>query len=198
MKQIAFFIAVSLFVGSVSAKSTQLVLNQNFELVFEQAQSRSLSKSSSYRYSVTSRVESVGLVQYYQLSAHTFVGLGLWLGGLEIELETMPSFFRFEDYEVDLNRWLSARAKIDFADLIPFGNLAYRYQSRDEQLQITANAGLKLLLPSRISIDFEGELSGVVDRQAGLVSRLEQDTLNQLEDYYLEPVLTVGLNYTFD
>ena len=198
MKQIAFVITALLFVGPVSAKSTQFALNQNFDVVFDQAQSRALSQSSSYHYSATSRLESVGLVRNFQMSAHTFVGLGIWLGGLEIELETMPSFFQFEEYEVDLNRWLGARAKIEFADLVPYGNLAYRYQSRDEQLQISANAGLKLLLPSSVSLDFEGELSGLVDRQLGLVSRLEQDAFNQLEDFYLEPVLAVGLNYSFD
>lgn len=198
MKQIAFVIAASLFVSSVLAKSTQLALNQNFEVVFDQAQSRSLSKNSSYHYAATSRVESVGLIYNFQMSAHTFAGLGLWLGGLEIELETMSTFSQIDDIEVDLNRWLGARAKIDFTDLIPFGSLAYRYQSRDEKLQITANAGLKLLLPSSVSINFDGELSDMVNREVGLVSRLEQDTLSQLEDFYLEPVLGVGLRYDFN
>ena len=197
MKQIAILTVVLLLVGSVSAKSTHFALNPNLEVVFDQAESRVLSQNSSYHYSATSRVESIGLVHNFQMSTHTFAGLGLWLGGLEIELETMSSFSRFEEYEVNLNRWLSARAKIDFADLVPYGNLAYRYQSRDEQLQITANAGLKLLLPSSVSIDFEGELSGLVEREAGLVLQLERDTLNQLEGFYLEPLLGIGLRYKF-
>ena len=198
MKHLIFFIAASLLVNTVSAKSTQLTLNEDFEVVFDQTRSQRLSNNSSYNYSTNSRAESIGLIQKFQLSAHVFAGLGLWLGGLEIELETMPSVLHFKEYEVDLDRWLGIRAKIDFSDLIPFGNVAYHYESRDTQLRINANAGLKLLKPSSVSLDFDGELSDLVDQQSGLVAQLEQDALNKFEAYYLEPVLDVGLSYAFN
>ncbi len=198
MKHLLLLIAASLLVNPVSAKSTHFDLYENFEVVFDQARSQRLSNNSSYNYSVSSRAESIGLIQKFQLSAHVFAGLGLWLGGLEIELETMPSVSHFEEYEVDFNRWLGVHAKIDFADLIPFGNVAYHYESRDTQLRINANAGLKLLKLSSVSLDFDGELSELVDQQPGLVSLLEQDALDKFEDYYLEPVLDVGLSYAFN
>ncbi len=198
MKHFLIFIVALLLVNPASAKSTQLALSNNFEVVVDQARSQLLRKNSSYNYTVSSRNESVGLIHNFQLSPRMFAGLGLWIGGPEIEIETVASFSRFEEYEVDLNRWLGVRAKIDFADLVPFGNLTYRFESRDARLQINANAGLKLLLPSSVSLNFNGELGDLVNRETDLVAQLEKEGLNQLENYYLEPVLGIGLRYTFN
>jgi len=198
MKQIGLLLTASLFVSAATAKSTNLVLNENLEIIFDQARSQVLSRNSRYNYSTSSRTESIGLIQKFQLSTHLSTGLGLWLGGLEIELETGLSPVQFEDHQVDLNRWLGVRARIDFADIVPYGNIAYSYLSRDRQLRFGANAGLKLLIPSNVSMSFNGELSDEVNRQEGLVSQLEHDVLDQLEDYYLEPVLGVDLSYSFN
>jgi len=198
MKQIGLLLTASLFVSAATAKSTNLVLNENLEIIFDQARSQVLSRNSRYNYSTSSRTESIGLIQKFQLSTHLSTGLGLWLGGLEIELETGLSPVQFEGHQVDLNRWLCVRARIDFADIVPYGNIAYSYLSRDRQLRFGANAGLKLLIPSNVSMSFNGELSDEVNRQEGLVSQLEHDVLDQLEDYYLEPVLGVDLSYSFN
>jgi len=198
MKQIGLLLTASLFVSAATAKSTNLVLNENLEIIFDQARSQVLSRNSRYNYSTSSRTESIGLIQKFQLSTHLSTGLGLWLGGLEIELETGLSPVQFEGHQVDLNRWLGVRARIDFADIVPYGNIAYSYLSRDRQLRFGANAGLKLLIPSNVSMSFNGELSDEVNRQEGLVSQLEHDVLDQLEDYYLEPVLGVDLSYSFN
>jgi hypothetical protein len=198
MKQIGLLLTALLFVSTAAAKSTKLALNENLEINFDQARSQVLSRNSSYNYSTSSRTESIGLIQKFQLSTHLSTGLGLWLGGLEIELETGPSLVQFQDNQVDLNRWLGVRAKINFADIVPYGNIAYSYQSRDAQLRFGANAGLKLLIPTDVSMSFNGELGSLVNRQADLIAQLEHDVLDQLEDYYLEPVFGVDLSYTFN
>jgi hypothetical protein len=198
VKHLIIFIVALLFVNPASAKSTQFALNSNFEVFIDKSRSQLLRKNSSYNYTASSRNESVGLVQKFQLTTHLFAGLGLWIGGPEIEIETTASISRHEEFEIDLNRWIGVRAKIDFADLVPFGNLAYRFESRDAQLQINANAGLKLLLPSRVSLDFNGEFGDLVNRETGLVAQLERDSLNQLENYYLVPVFDIGLRYAFN
>jgi len=198
MKQIVLLLTASLFVSAAAAKSTNLVLNENLEIIFDQARSQVLSRNSRYNYSTSSRTESIGLIQKFQLSTHVSTGLGLWLGGLEIELETGLSLVQFEDLQVDLNRWLGVRARIDFANIVPYGNIAYHYESRDRQLRFGANAGLKLLIPSNVSMSFNGELDSLVNRQADQVAQLEHDVLDQLEDYYLEPVFGVDLSYSFN
>ena len=198
MKRIGLLLAASLFINVAVAKSTQLELHENLEVIFDQERSQISGGNSSYNYFTNSMFESIGMIQKIQLSPRVFAGLGLLLGGLEIELKTGPSVVQFEENEIDLNRWLGARAKIEFADITPFGNLAYRYQSRNTRLRISANAGLKLLQLSSVSLEFNGELGDQVNRRLDLVSALEQDVLNQLENYYLEPVLGVDLNYKFN
>lgn len=198
MKHLVFFIVASLFVNPVSAKSTRIELNNDQELIFDRSQSRKLTNNTIYNYSAISSSESIGMIQKFRLSPRLSGGLGIWLGGLEIELETMASFTQFEQNEVDLNRWLGVRAKIDFAEFIPYGSITYLYESRDQQFQFNANAGIKLLQPSNVSVSFGGEWGDIVEQQSNLVAQLERDTFGKLENYYLEPVLGLGLSYTFD
>jgi hypothetical protein len=198
MKYLVFIIVASLFVNPVSAKSTRIGLNNDLELILDRSQARKLSNNTIYNYSAISSSESIGMIQKFRLSPRVSGGLGLWLGGLEIELETMATITQFEQNEVDLNRWLGVRANIDFADIIPYGSITYLYESRDRQFQFNANAGIKLLQPTDVSVTFVGEWGDIVEQQSNLVAQLERDTFDKLENYYLEPVLGLGLSYTFD
>lgn len=197
MKLTKLLFVALFFINVATAKSIQPGWHESLEVSFDQAQSQTLGRNSYYNYSFTYLVKSIDLTRRIKLSPRIFAELGLSLGGPEIEFMTGPSIVGNEEIRVDLNRWLSVRAKIEFADINPIGGIAYLYKSRDTQFQFSATARLKLLKPSDVLLEFDGELGDQVNRRFDLVWQLEQDVLNQFENYYLEPVLGVDLSYKF-
>jgi len=198
MKRTELLLVALLTINVATAKSTLPGLYESLEISFDQAQAQTLGRNSYYNYFSTNRVNSIDLTQKIKLSPRVFAELGLSLGGPEIEFMTGPSMVGNEDNRVDLNRWLSTRVKIEFADINAVGGITYLYKSRDAQFQFSATASLKLLTPSNVSLAFEGELGEMVHRQVSLVSHLEQNLVNQLKDYYLEPRLGMDLSYSFN
>ena len=198
MKRYEILLVALFAINVATAKSIQPEVYESLEVSFVQAQSQTLGRNSYYNYFSSNRVRSIDLTQKIKLSPGVFAELGLSLGGIEIEFMTGPSFVGNEDNRMDLDRWLGARAKIKFSDINPIGGIAYLYKSRDTQFQLSANAGLKLLKPSDVLLEFDGELGDQLNRRLELVSRLEQEVLNRFENYYLEPVLSVDLSYKFN
>jgi hypothetical protein len=198
VKYIGLLFVASLFVNIAVANTTQLALTDNLDIRFDKGRSQHIERNSRYNYSTTVRSESIGLIQKFQLSPRISAGLGLWLGGLDIELETEASVVQFDEISVDLNRWLGVRAKINFADIIPFGNIAYLYESRNQQLRFNADVGIKFIKPSNVSLAFNGEWGEIVEQRNDLISQLQRDALSQLKEYYLEPLLGLDLSYTFN
>jgi hypothetical protein len=124
------------------------------------------------------------------------VGLGLMFGGIEIEIETQSSKVRFRDADID--GLLRMNAKIEFADIIPYLNLGYYIEGRKQRLSFSANAGIKLLQLSSVSVTLDGEIGDLLEHQKGVVSKLQDEIRQDLDAYYLEPVINMHMNYLFN
>jgi hypothetical protein len=164
MKRIILFVAASLFLDLVAAKSVQSNLDDDLVLIYSHGQSHDLDRQ----------------------------------GGIEVEVETQSSIVRFRDSDIDIDGLLGVNAKIEFADIIPYLNLGYYIEGRKQRLSFSANAGIKLLWLSSVSVTLEGEIGNLLEQQNGVVSRLQDEIRQDLEDYYLEPVINIHMNYLFN
>lgn len=198
MKRIILFVAASLFLDLVAAKSVQSNLDDNLVLIYSQDQSHDLGRQGVYHYSTNSRVQSIGFMKNIPLTPTINVGLGLMFGGIEVEVETQSSIVRFRDSDIDIDGLLGINVKIEFADIIPYLNLGYYIEGRKQRLSFSANAGIKLLWLSSVSVTLEGEIGNLLEQQNGVVSRLQDEIRQDLEDYYLEPVINMHMNYLFN
>ncbi|MEE8365638.1 MAG: hypothetical protein V3R76_07620 [Gammaproteobacteria bacterium] len=198
MKRIILFVAALLFLDLVAAKSVQSNLNDNLVLIYSQGQSHDLGRQGVYNYSTVSKVQSIGFMQNIPLTPTINVGLGLMFGGIEIEIETQSSMVRFRDADIDIDGLLRVNAKIEFADIIPYVNLGYHLEDRKQRLSFSANAGIKLLQLSSVSVTLDGEVGDLLEHQTGVVSRLQDAIRQDLDAYYLEPVINMHMNYLFN
>ncbi len=198
MKRVILLIAASLFFDVVAAKSVQSNLDDDLLLIFSQSQSRDLGRQGTYNYSAYSRAKSIGFLQNIPLTPTISVGLGLMFGGMEIEVETQLSTVRIRVSDIDIDGLLGVNAKIEFADIIPYLNLAYYREDRKQQLSFSASAGIKLLRLASVSVGLDGEVGDLLERQDGVVSSLADQIRQNLDDYYLEPVIKIDLNYVFN
>jgi hypothetical protein len=198
MKRIILFVAASLFLDLVAAKSVQSNLDDDLVLIYSHGQSHDLDRQGVYNYSTNSRVQSIGFMKNIPLTPTINVGLGLMFGGIEVEVETQSSIVRFRDSDIDIDGLLGVNAKIEFADIIPYLNLGYYIEGRKQRLSFSANAGIKLLWLSSVSVTLEGEIGNLLEQQNGVVSRLQDEIRQDLEDYYLEPVINIHMNYLFN
>ncbi|MCH7880045.1 MAG: hypothetical protein IIB69_00455 [Proteobacteria bacterium] len=198
MKRIILFVAALLFLDLVAAKSVQSNLNDNLVLIYSQGQSHDLGRQGVYNYSTLSKVQSIGFMQNIPLTPTINVGLGLMFGGIEIEIETQSSMVRFRDADIDIDGLLRVNAKIEFADIIPYVNLGYHLEDRKQRLSFSANAGIKLLQLSSVSVTLDGEVGDLLEHQTGVVSRLQDAIRQDLDAYYLEPVISMHMNYLFN
>ncbi len=198
MKRVILLIAASLFFDVVAAKSVQSNLDDDLLLIFSQSQSRDLGRQGTYNYSAYSRAKSIGFLQNIPLTPTISVGLGLMFGGMEIEVETQLSTVRIRVSDIDIDGLLGVNAQIEFADIIPYLNLAYYLEDRKQQLSFSASAGIKLLRLASVSVGLDGEVGDLLERQDGVVSSLADQIRQNLDDYYLEPVIKIDLNYVFN
>ncbi len=198
MKRIILLVAASVFLDVVAAKSVLSSLGDDLDLIFSQGRSRDLSRQGVYNYSADSRDKSIGFLSNTQLTPTISLGLGLMFGGIEIEFETQPSVVQYRDSEIDIDGLLGVNAKIEFADIIPYASLGYYIEDRKQRLSFSANAGIKLLLLSSVSVNLDGEAGDLLEQQNGVVSRLEDEIRQELDDYYLEPVIQMAMNYRFN
>lgn len=198
MKRIIAFVVASLFLNIVAAKSIQSNLFDNYVLVFSEARSHDLDRKGIYNYSTKIRAKSVGFVRMTKLTPTLSVGFGLMFGGVEIEFETQSSMVQFSDIDIDIDSLLGVNAKVEFADIIPYFNLGYHIEDHKQRLSFSANAGIKYLQVSRVSVDLDGEFGNLLEQQDGVVSRLHDEITRDLENYYLEPVFNMDMNYVFD
>ncbi len=198
MKRVILLVAASLFFDVVAAKSVQSNLDDDLLLIFSQSQSRDLGRQGTYNYSAYSRAKSIGFLQNIPLTPTISVGLGLMFGGMEIEVETQLSTVRIRVSDIDIDGLLGVNAQIEFADIIPYLSLAYYREDRKQQLSFSANTGIKLLRLASVSVGLEGEVGDLLERQDGVVSSLADQIRQNLEDYYLDPVIKIDLNYVFN
>ena len=188
-----------MFLDNVEAKSAQGNLDDNIVLVITQDRSIKLDRKGVYNYSTDIRDNSIGLVSNIQLAPTINLGLGLMLGGIEVEFETQQSMVNYRGSDIDIDSLLGLDTKIKFADIIPYANLGYYVEDHKQRLSFSASAGVKLLMISNISVVLDGEFSDLYEQQhRGVVSRLQQDIIQDLKDYYLGPTIQMNLNYVFN
>lgn len=197
VKRIIAFVAASLFLNIVAAKSVQNHLFDNYFLLYSEGQSHKLDREGVYNYSTSIRAKSVGLLQSTRLTTTISVGLGLMIGGTEIEFQTQPSMVRFNDIDIDIDSLLGAKVKVQFADIIPYLNMGFYIEDHKQRLSFSANIGIKYLQVSRVSVDMNGEFGNLLEQQDGVASRLHDEITQDLEDYYLEPVINMAMIYVF-
>ena len=198
MKRIILLVAASLFLDLAAAKSVQGNLDDDLVLVFNQGESRDLGRQGVYNYAIDSRVNSIGFIRNTRLTPTIRVGLGLMFGGTEIEVESRSSIVQLRGSDIDINSLLRMNVKITFADIIPFANLGYYIENRNKQLSFSVSAGIKLLQLSGVSVNLDGEIGGLLKQDNLVVSKLEEEFRQDLEEYYLEPVLQIHMSYVFN
>jgi len=198
MKRIILLVAASLFLNVVAAKSVQGNLGDNRVLIFSEGESSDLGRQGVYNYSIDSREKFIGYMHNTQLTPSIHVGLGLMFGGSEIELESQSSLVQSRGSEIDINSLLGINVKLKFADITPYANLGYYVENRKKQLSFSINVGIKLLQLSSISVSLDGEIGNLLNQNNPVVSRLQAEIRQNLEEYYLEPVIQMQMNFAFN
>ena len=122
----------------------------------------------------------------------------MMFGGIEIELESQSSIIQLRGSDIDLDSLLGVNVKLKFADITPYANLVYYIENHNKQLSFSASAGLKLLQLSSISVNLDGEIGDLLKQHNLVVSKLEEDIRQDLEESYLEPVIQMNINYIFN
>ncbi len=79
-------------------------------------------------------------------------------------------------------------------DLGRRGTYNYSAYSREKSIGFMQN----IPLTPTISVGLDGEVGDLLERQDGVVSSLADQIRQNLDDYYLEPVIKIDLNYVFN
>jgi len=88
--------------------------------------------------------------------------------------------------------------KLKFIDIIPYVNLGYYIESRNKQLSFSVNVGIKFLQLSSVSVNLDGEIGDLLNHNNLVVSIIQREIRQDLEKYYLEPVMQMNINYVFN
>ncbi len=64
-------------------------------------------------------------------------------------------------------------------------------------LAFRVDAGMRLLSVSDLSLEIDGPLASEIRNRGALLRDFEQQARDELDDYYLEPVLRMDLSYRF-
>lgn len=198
MKRIILLVAASLFLDVLVAKSVQGNLNDDLVMTFIQAESIGTGRKGDYNYVIDSSVNSLGFILNTQLTPAIYAGLGLMFGGTEIEVETLSSIVELRGSDIDINRLLGVNVKLKFIDIIPYVNLGYYIESRNKQLSFSVNVGIKFLQLSSVSVNLDGEIGDLLNHNNLVVSIIQREIRQDLEKYYLEPVMQMNINYVFN
>ncbi len=150
-----------------------------------------------YRFVARLRAEWFEMVREIPLGSSFSLGLGVHLGSPELRLRTVESPGVFDGRHVDLNRWLSLDARLEFHDIQPYARLRYRAGREDRGIGLRVDAGLRLLKVENLSLELGGPMAVELAGREGLLAEYERETRADLEDYYVEPLIRVELNYRF-
>ena len=198
MKRTILLVVASLFLNGVAAKSVQGNLGDDLVLIFSQEEASDLGRQGIYNYSINSRLKSIGFMHNTPLTTTTHFGFGMMFGGIEIELESQSSIIQLRGSDIDIDSLLGVNVKLKFADITPYANLVYYIENRKKQLSFSANAGLRLLRLSSISVSLDGEIGNLLKQNNSVISRLQEEFRQSLDEYYLEPVMQMQLNFAFN
>ena len=88
--------------------------------------------------------------------------------------------------------------KLKFIDIIPYVNLGYYIENRNKQFSFSVNVGIKFLQLSSVSVNLDGEIGDLLNHNNLVVSIIQREIRQDLEKYYLEPVMQMNINYVFN
>ena len=169
-----------------------------YSIAFGEAARSAAGVTGDYRFAARVRAEWFELVRDIPLGSALSLGLGVHIGGPEIELRTVTSPGDDAGPGGGPNPWLSLDARLEFHDLQPYLRLRYRAGRDDRGFGMRVDAGLRVLKVEDVSIRLGGPLAaGIADRDR-LLDELERESRRRLDDYYAEPVLQLAMNYRFD
>ena len=181
-----------LLAGSLPASS-----DARYSIAFGEGLRGSSGISGDYRFAAQVRAEWIEMVREIPLGSAFSLGLGVHLGGPEVRLRTVASPGTFAGRNVDLNRWLSLDARLEFHDIQPYARLRYSAGRADRGFGLRLDAGLRLLRIENFSLELDGPVAaGIADRDR-LLDGFEREVRAGLDEYYVEPVLRAELNYRF-
>ncbi len=183
---------LALLTGTLSASS-----DARYSIAFGEGLRGSSGVSGDYRFAARLRAEWIEMVREIPLDSAFNLGLGVHLGGPELRLRTVASPGIFAGRSVDLNRWLSLDARLEFHDIQPYARLRYSAGREDRGFGLRLDAGLRLLKIEDLSIDLGGPMAAGIDGRGRLLDEFEQQVRAGLDEYYVEPVFRVELNYRF-
>ncbi len=150
-----------------------------------------------YRVSARLRAEWLELVREIPLGSAISLGLGLHLGGPELELRKLTSADNLAGRQADLHRWLSLDARLKFHDFQPYARLSYRSGGVDRGFGLRVDAGLRLLKIEDLSVKLIGPMAAQIADHGRLLDEFEHDARDDLDDYYVEPLIRVEMSYRF-
>lgn len=191
MKRIIPAFMLALFISPSQASAAQ------YRISFSDGSQGSSHHAGPNRYAMKVRVRWIGMTREFALGEHYGAGLGLHLGGTEIAWRTTDSPVTSGALSIDLNDWLSARAKLRFHELVPYAQLSYHRGNFMRGLAFRVDAGMRLLSVSDLSLEIDGPLASEIRNRGALLRDFEQQARDELDDYYLEPVLRMDLSYRF-
>lgn len=170
---------------------------ENYLISYNDGLQGSGRQSGYYHYAMATRSRWIALVREFPLGENFSAGLGMHLGGPEIEMRTTDSVVVSGSRSVDLNDWLSLRARLRFHDLVPYAQISYRAQSSKRGLAFRLDAGLRVLSVSDLALEIDGPALGEIEHRGEMLQALKRDARDDLESYYVEPLLRMKLNLRF-
>ncbi len=169
-----------------------------YSIAFGESARSAAGASGDYRFAARMRAEWFELVREIPLGSALSLGLGVHVGGPEIELRTVASSGAGAGRDADRNRWLALDARIEFHDLQPYVRLRYRAGRNDRGFGMQVDAGLRVLKVEDLSIRLDGPLATDIGDRERRLDELERESRERLDDYYAEPVFQLAMNYRFD
>lgn len=197
MKQLFMVVSGLLLAINAEANYFQLALNDNYSLVSIQTDTRLQDTAGLYAIDISHQGKTIGLVKEIRFGSSWRGSFGLLLADEDISISTARSPVRIFNRLIDLNELFAVKARLEFADLIPYASLAYQYENDSREITVDFVTGLKLLKLDENDIIFEQALGEMVEQYNDISSRLKEDAFNRLEEYYLQPVFHVKIQFHF-
>ncbi len=150
-----------------------------------------------FRFAARLRAEWIELVREIPFDSAFSLGLGVHLGGPQLRLRALASAGSFAGNSVDPNRWLSLDARLEFHTIQPYARLRYSAGREDRGFGLRLDAGLRLLVIEDLSFDLGGSMAAGIADRGRLLDEFQREVRAGLDEYYVEPVFRIELNYRF-
>lgn len=182
---------------NVYAVFFQQVINENYSLVHLQSGLKKTNRSNLYAVEFEYRSNGIGLAKDLQLSDSWRGSLGVIFSDDYVDLSTARTVISVQGRSFDLNQLLSAHARVEFSDIMPFVSLSYHY-SYDDRLVLDVTTSLKFFNVQSVDVHLGNPLGERLQGIPQVSAALHQELNERLQDYYVYPVFDVKFNYSFN